>query len=78
MAELPAPSVIRATPKGRHAQELWRPLFHAIEKRWRARFGEDRIDQLQESLATLISRIDTELARLSSDLALWALQHKPG
>ena len=53
--------MIRATPKGRHAQEVWRPLFHAIEKRWRARFGEDRIDQLRESLAALISRIDTEL-----------------
>jgi len=53
--------LIRATPRGRQAQELWRPLFHAIEQRWRSRFGEGRIDQLRESLATLISRIDTEL-----------------
>ena len=53
--------LIRATPKGRQAQEVWRPLFHSIEKRWRSRFGEERIDQLRESLATLISRIDTEL-----------------
>ena len=31
--------VIRATPKGRKAQEVWRPLFSAIEKRWQMRFG---------------------------------------
>jgi DNA-binding MarR family transcriptional regulator len=53
--------LIRATPKGRQAQEVWRPLSRAIEQRWRARFGEDQIDQLRKSLAALISRIDTEL-----------------
>jgi DNA-binding MarR family transcriptional regulator len=53
--------LIRATPKGRQAQEVWRPLFPVIEQRWRARFGEDQIDHLRKSLAALISRIDTEL-----------------
>jgi len=53
--------VIHATPKGRQAQEVWRPLFGAIEKRWQARFGKDQIDQLRESLWALISQIYVEL-----------------
>jgi DNA-binding MarR family transcriptional regulator len=53
--------VIRATPKGRKAQEIWRPLFGAIEKRWQARFGSDEIGQLRQSLWTLASQIDVEL-----------------
>jgi DNA-binding MarR family transcriptional regulator len=53
--------VIRATPKGRRAREIWRPLFGVIEKRWQARFGKDEIGQLRESLWALISRIDVEL-----------------
>ncbi len=46
--------LIRATPVGRKAQEIWRPLFGVIEKRWQARFGNDKIDQLRESLWALI------------------------
>jgi DNA-binding MarR family transcriptional regulator len=53
--------LIRATPKGRQAQDVWRPLFGAIEKRWQARFGKDQIDQLRESLWALINQIDLDL-----------------
>lgn len=53
--------VIRATPKGRQAQEVWRPLFGAIEKRWQARFGADEIEKLRESLGALIRQFDVEL-----------------
>jgi DNA-binding MarR family transcriptional regulator len=53
--------VIRATPAGRKAQEVWRPLFGIIEKRWQERFGEDEIDQLRESLWALIRQMDVEL-----------------
>jgi hypothetical protein len=53
--------VIRAAPKGRKAQEVWQPLFAAIEKRWQARFGKDAINQLRQSLWALISQIDVEL-----------------
>jgi DNA-binding MarR family transcriptional regulator len=53
--------MIRATPKGRKAQEIWRPLFGVIEKRWKARFGKEKIDQLRESLCTLTSQIDVDL-----------------
>jgi DNA-binding MarR family transcriptional regulator len=53
--------VIRATPAGRKAQGIWRPLFAAIEKRWQARFGKEEIDRLGESLGALSSQIDVEL-----------------
>ena len=53
--------VIRATPKGRQAQEVWRPLFGAIEKRWQARFGADQIEKLRESLWALVRQFDVEL-----------------
>jgi hypothetical protein len=53
--------VIRATSKGLQAQEVWRPLFGAIEKRWRERFGGDEIDRLRNSLEALLGRIDVDL-----------------
>jgi DNA-binding MarR family transcriptional regulator len=42
--------VIHATPAGRRAQELWRPLTGVIEARWAARFGADELANLRESL----------------------------
>ena len=43
-------SLIRATPSGRMAREIWGPLFSVIEKRWEQRFGAAAIDRLRESL----------------------------
>jgi DNA-binding MarR family transcriptional regulator len=31
--------LIRPTPAGRKAQEVWRPLFSTVEKRWEQRFS---------------------------------------
>jgi hypothetical protein len=53
--------VIRLTTKGRMAQQVWRPLFGVIEKRWEARFGKDQIDKLRGWLSALVSQIDIEL-----------------
>ncbi len=53
--------VIRATPKGRKAQEVWGPLFGVIEKRWEERFGRNETDQLRELLWGLIRQMDVEL-----------------
>jgi len=53
--------LIRATSKGRQAQEVWKPLFATIEERWRSRFGTDHIAQLRGSLSGLIARIDLAL-----------------
>ena len=54
-------AMVRPTPAGRKAQEVWRPLPGVIEKRWQARFGQDGIDRLREALWALISQIDVEL-----------------
>src|SRR5580700_429320 len=53
--------IVRATPKGRKTQAVWRPLSGAIEKRWRARFGELQIDRLRRSLWAVIRQMDVEL-----------------
>jgi DNA-binding MarR family transcriptional regulator len=53
--------LIRATPAGRKAQEIWQPLFGIIEKRWQERFGRDEIDRLRQALAGLVGQIDVEL-----------------
>jgi DNA-binding MarR family transcriptional regulator len=53
--------LVRATPAGRKAQQVWQPLFEVIEQRWRERFGKDTIDQLRESLATAAHQLDLEL-----------------
>lgn len=53
--------VIRATPAGRRAQEIWRPLFGAIEGRWRERFGNDEIDKLREALENVAGQLGVEL-----------------
>jgi DNA-binding MarR family transcriptional regulator len=54
----PEGNLIRATAKGRKAQQVWRPLFDSIEKRWQERFGEGEIEQLRNSLQALISQFD--------------------
>lgn len=53
--------LIRPTAKGRQAQDVWRPLFGVIEKRWHTRYGKDQIDQLKESLRAVINRIELDL-----------------
>ena len=53
--------VVRATPAGRKAQEVWQPLFGAVEKRWQERFGKNEIGQLRESLWAVASQLDVEL-----------------
>jgi hypothetical protein len=53
--------VVRATPVGRKAREVWQPLIHAIEKRWQQRFGKDEIAELRESLWAVARQLDLEL-----------------
>lgn len=53
--------LIRATPAGRKAQDIWRPLSGEIEQRWETRFGKAAVRRLRESLEKLVSRIDAEL-----------------
>ena len=53
--------MVRPTAKGRRAQEMWRPLFDVIEKRWQARFGKDQIEALRKSLTALVTQLNTGL-----------------
>jgi DNA-binding MarR family transcriptional regulator len=59
--------VIRATPAGRRAREVWRPLFGVIEERWQERFGRVQIDQLRKSLLALVNQIEVELPGVLPD-----------
>jgi len=53
--------VVRLTPAGRKAQEIWQPLFDEIERRWEERFGADAVAELGRSLETIIGRLDVQL-----------------
>ena len=53
--------IVRCTTAGRKAQEIWRPLFAVIEKRWQDRFGQDEIERLRKSLWDVISQFEVEL-----------------
>jgi DNA-binding MarR family transcriptional regulator len=53
--------VIRATPAGRKAREVWRPLPGMIEARWRERFGDDKVQALRESLQVVAAHLDPGL-----------------
>jgi DNA-binding MarR family transcriptional regulator len=50
--------LIRATPQGRMAQQVWQPLFGVIENRWRERFGKDEIQRLRDSLWALAGQFE--------------------
>ena len=53
--------VVRATPVGRKAREVWQPPIHAIEKSWQQCFGEDEVAELRESLGAVARQFDLEL-----------------
>ncbi|HLJ50846.1 MAG TPA: MarR family winged helix-turn-helix transcriptional regulator [Bryobacteraceae bacterium] len=54
-------AAVHPTPGGRKALQAWRPLTGTIEKRWRERFGKDRLDQLWASLRTLADKFEKRL-----------------
>jgi DNA-binding MarR family transcriptional regulator len=53
--------LVRPTDYGRQAQRVWEPLTLAIENRWQARFGDQRIEQLRTSLWNVVKQFDVEL-----------------
>jgi DNA-binding MarR family transcriptional regulator len=54
-------AIVRATPAGRRAQEIWGPLFGVIDDRWRERFGADAIADLRAALAAIADKLDLDL-----------------
>jgi DNA-binding MarR family transcriptional regulator len=53
--------VVRPTPAGRRAQDVWRPLAGVIEDRWQERSGAAGISGLRASLQALASQFDVDL-----------------
>ena len=54
-------AVLRATAAGLRAREIWRPLAGVVERRWRERFGADRIAALRDPLTSMVGRLDPGL-----------------
>jgi hypothetical protein len=57
----PRDLTIRATERGRYAQQVWRPLAPQIEDRWRERFGPAAVDRLRGALAAVAAQITVDL-----------------
>jgi DNA-binding MarR family transcriptional regulator len=53
--------VVRPTPAGLKAREIWQPLFDEIERRWQERFGTDEIRELRQALGAVTGTLDVEL-----------------
>ena len=54
-------AVLRATAAGLRAREIWRPLAGVVERRWRERFGADRVAALRDPLTSMVGRLDPGL-----------------
>ncbi len=54
--------VVRLTPAGRRARDVWQPLADAVEARWGVRHGDPAVDALRAALAPAAST-DTPLPR---------------
>ena len=59
----PADAVVRLRPGGRRAKAVWSRLPDGIERRWRQRLGDERIDALRSALAAVVAQADRELPR---------------
>jgi hypothetical protein len=53
--------VVRPTPQGRKAAEIWAGLFREIEAHWEERFGARAVEELGRELRAFVDRVDVEL-----------------
>jgi DNA-binding MarR family transcriptional regulator len=53
--------LVRLTPAGRRAQQVWEPLADEVTARWRSRFGASNVDRLHSGLSTLVDELDVAL-----------------
>jgi DNA-binding MarR family transcriptional regulator len=56
--------VVRLMPKGRKARDAYLHLLTVVEERWQARFGQDAIGTLRESLERLAGEPTAQLSPL--------------
>jgi hypothetical protein len=55
--------VVRLSPAGERAAEVFRPLAGEIESRWTTRFGTPEIGALRDALGTVLNHADRALPR---------------
>lgn len=60
--------IVRLTTKGEEKRDAYRRLLEVVEERWQARFGEDHLRALRESLENLVGGPDLALSPLSAGL----------
>ncbi len=53
--------IVRLTPAGQTAVEIWKPLCAEIEGRWEARFGKRKVDELRSPLRAVVDKVEFEL-----------------
>ncbi len=54
-------AVLRATPKGLQARQVWAPIIGLTEQRWAERLGAEQVDRLKDGLREVVSRLDPSL-----------------
>ena len=54
-------AVLRATPRGLRARQIWLPLPGLIEQRWLEHFGAGPMARLRDSLLAVVSQLDPGL-----------------
>ena len=60
-AKRPGGLIVRPTPGGRKAIEVWRPLTAIIEERWEERFGAQPIASLRSAMRAIAEKLDPAL-----------------
>jgi hypothetical protein len=53
--------VVRPTPAGDKARQIWPQVFDEIETRWERRFGARPLDELRSALAGVVEQVDAAL-----------------
>jgi hypothetical protein len=54
-------AVVRLTPGGQRARQVWDGVPAEIERRWRDRFGAPAVDGLRAALAAVVAELDPRL-----------------
>jgi DNA-binding MarR family transcriptional regulator len=54
-------AVLRATPRGLQARQVWTPIASLTEQRWRDRFGTEQVGRLKDALRAVVARLDPGL-----------------
>lgn len=49
---------VRLTDKGKHSQEVGRPLFGELEEDWMQRFGTSQVRELRRILESILEQMD--------------------